>query len=217
MAIKDFEAEEAYILAHTDAPEPTLKALERLAHVRLARPRMISGTLQGRVLKMLVRLLKPQRVLELGTYTGYSALCLAEGLPEHGRVDTVECDDEMEDFIRHFLALSPYGERVTLHLGDAVELTHELMRAHSYQLVYMDANKREYIDYYEAVMQYLPIGGVIVADNTLWDGKLTQTPPPTDAQSQAIMAFNDRVQADERVENLILPLRDGLSVLYRVK
>lgn len=212
----DFQAEEAYILAHTDRPEDTLMALERLAHVRLSRPRMISGTYQGRILKMLVRLLKPQYVLELGTYTGYSALCLAEGLAEGGMVDTVECDDEMENFIRHFLAISPYGQRVQLHLGDATESIHKLMSRREYGLVYIDANKREYPAYYEAVMQYLPIGGVIVADNTLWDGKLIQNPPPTDAQSRAIIEFNDRVQNDERVENLILPLRDGLSVIYRV-
>lgn len=213
----NFDAEEAYILQHTDAPEPVLAALERLAHIRLSRPRMISGTLQGRVLKMLVRLLKPKRILELGTYTGYSALCLAEGLPEGGHVDTVECDDEMEDFIRHFLRLSPYGHLVTLHLGEALELTHELMSRERYDMVYIDANKREYSAYYKAVMEYLPVGGILVADNTLWDGKLVQDPPPMDAQSVAIMAFNDLVQNDDRVENLILPLRDGLTVIYRGK
>jgi O-methyltransferase family protein len=176
---------------------------------------MLSGHLQGNLLQMICRMLKARRVLEIGTYTGYAAHCLAEALDEDGEVHTIEYDDEMEDFIREFLAEAPYRDRIHLHLGDALVLIPELVQQHSFDLVYMDANKRQYIDYYELLIPHLPTGAIVLADNTLWDGKVVEEPLPTDSQTQAILAFNDWVQRDPRVENLILPLRDGLSIIRK--
>lgn len=207
---------EEYILQHTTPESPLRQRLWREAHVRLLRARMLSGHLQGNFLQMLCRLKGARCVLELGTYTGYAAHCLAEAIGAGGEVHTIESDDEMEDFIRHFLAQAPYGERVHLHLGDALELLPQLLQEHTFDLVYIDANKREYLAYYELILPHLPSGALILADNTLWDGKVVEEPTPTDAQTQSILRFNDHVQHDPRVENLILPLRDGLSLIYKL-
>ncbi len=211
----DSERLEQYILEHSNPESPLRARLSREAHVLLLRARMLSGHLQGNLLQMICRMLKAQRVLEIGTYTGYAAHCLAEALDEDGEVHTIEYDDEMEDFIREFLAEAPYRDRIHLHLGDALVLIPELVQQHSFDLVYMDANKRQYIDYYELLIPHLPTGAIVLADNTLWDGKVVEEPLPTDSQTQAILAFNDWVQRDPRVENLILPLRDGLSIIRK--
>ena len=211
----DSERLEQYILEHSTPESPLRAHLSREAHVRLLRARMLSGHLQGNLLQMICRMLKARRILEIGTYTGYAAHCLAEALDEDGEVHTIEYDDEMEDFIREFLAEAPYRDRIHLHLGDALVLIPELVQQHSFDLVYMDANKRQYIDYYELLIPHLPTGAIVLADNTLWDGKVVEEPLPTDSQTQAILAFNDWVQRDPRVENLILPLRDGLSIIRK--
>lgn len=207
---------EEYILQHTTPESPLRKRLWREAHVRLLRARMLSGHLQGNFLQMLCRLKGAKYVLELGTYTGYAAHCLAEALGEGGEVHTIESDDEMEDFIRSFIDEAPYKERIHLHLGDALTLLPSLLQRYSFDLVYIDANKREYLEYYELILPHLPSGALILADNTLWDGKVIEEPTPTDAQTQSILRFNDYVQRDPRVENLILPLRDGLSLIYKL-
>ena len=207
---------EEYILQHTTPESPLRKWLWREAHVRLLRARMLSGHLQGNFLQMLCRLKGAKYVLELGTYTGYAAHCLAEALGEGGEVHTIESDDEMEDFIRSFIDEAPYKERIHLHLGDALTLLPSLLQRYSFDLVYIDANKREYLEYYELILPHLPSGALILADNTLWDGKVIEEPTPTDAQTQSILRFNDYVQRDPRVENLILPLRDGLSLIYKL-
>lgn len=207
---------EEYILQHTTPESPLRKRLWREAHVRLLRARMLSGHLQGNFLQMLCRLKGAKYVLELGTYTGYAAHCLAEALEEGGEVHTIESDDEMEDFIRSFIDEAPYKERIHLHLGDALTLLPSLLQRYSFDLVYIDANKREYLEYYELILPHLPSGALILADNTLWDGKVIEEPAPTDAQTQSILCFNDYVQRDPRVENLILPLRDGLSLIYKL-
>ncbi len=207
---------EEYILQHTTPESPLRKRLWREAHVRLLRARMLSGHLQGNFLQMLCRLKGAKYVLELGTYTGYAAHCLAEALGEGGEVHTIESDDEMEDFIRLFIDEAPYKERIHLHLGDALTLLPSLLQRYSFDLVYIDANKREYLEYYELILPHLPSGALILADNTLWDGKVIEEPTPTDAQTQSILRFNDYVQHDPRVENLILPLRDGLSLIYKL-
>ena len=207
---------EEYILQHTTPESPLRKRLWREAHVRLLRARMLSGHLQGNFLQMLCRLKGAKYVLELGTYTGYAAHCLAEALEEGGEVHTIESDDEMEDFIRSFIDEAPYKERIHLHLGDALTLLPSLLQRYSFDLVYIDANKREYLEYYELILPHLPSGALILADNTLWDGKVIEEPTPTDAQTQSILRFNDYVQRDPRVENLILPLRDGLSLIYKL-
>lgn len=205
---------EEYILRHIDAEPEHLARLDRDTHVRLLYPRMCSGHLQGRLLKMLVRMINPRQVLELGTYSGYATQCLAEGLlrPD-AHVDTIEIDDELEDFIREHLAQSPVASRISLHLGDAVQILEQLQR--QYDLIYIDANKRDYLAYYDLALAHLMPGGYILADNTLWDGKVTD-PAVHDAQTQGIRAFNDRVAADPRVEKVILPLRDGLTVIRKV-
>ena len=207
---------EEYILQHTTPESPLRKRLWRESHVRLLRARMLSGHLQGNFLQMLCRLKGAKYVLELGTYTGYAAHCLAEALGEGGEVHTIESDDEMEDFIRSFIDEAPYKERIHLHLGDALTLLPSLLQRYSFDLVYIDANKREYLEYYELILPHLPSGALILADNTLWDGKVIEEPTPTDAQTQSILRFNDYVQRDPRVENLILPLRDGLSLIYKL-
>ncbi len=202
---------EEYILAHID-PEPEhLRRLDRDTHVRLLYPRMCSGHLQGRLLKMLVRMVNPTDVLELGTYSGYATQCLAEGLTrDEAHVHTIEIDDELEDFISEHLAQSPVRQRITVHIGDAVDILQRLER--HFDLIYIDANKRDYLAYYDLAMAHLVPGGYIIADNTLWDGKVADT-ASHDAQTRGIREFNDRVAADPRVERVILPLRDGLTII----
>ena len=205
---------DAYMAAHSDAEPDYLALVNRAAHVHTINPRMLSGHFQGRILKMLVRMIQPQRVLEIGTFVGYSALCMAEGLPEGGHVDTIEIDDELEEFIREQLAKSPFEERITLHIGDALEVIPQLDT--TFDLVFIDADKRLYRDYYELVLPRLKSGGFILADNTLWDGKvLIDKPESNDYQTMAIKAFNDFIATDNRIEKVILPLRDGLTLIMK--
>jgi|InofroStandDraft_1065614.scaffolds.fasta_scaffold00242_56 predicted O-methyltransferase YrrM len=202
---------EEYILAHSDQEPPLLAKLNRDVNLRLLYPRMCSGHLQGRILTMLTAMIAPRAALELGTYAGYSALCMAEGLPQGGHLDTVEIDDEMEEFIRARLAESPYGDRVSLHIGDCAEVLPSLGR--QYDMVYMDANKRTYCETYRMVLPMVRPGGFILADNTLWDGKVTAPEANHDPQTLGICRFNDMVAADPRVSRVILPLRDGLTLI----
>lgn len=208
-----YDALEKYICQHIDAAEPALAQLDRDTHVYHLRPRMVSGHLQGRILKMICRMVQPRRVLELGTFTGYSALCFAEGMPEDGEVHTLEIDDEVEDFAREHFDRSPYGHKIKMIIGDALESIASL--TDTYDLVFIDANKRDYMRYYEAVLPLVRPGGFILADNTLWDGKVVTEPNTNDAQTVGIMAFNDFVATDSRVEKVILPLRDGLTILWK--
>lgn len=208
---------ESYILSHIDAEPDNLYRLYRRVNTQLLYSRMCSGHLQGRVLKMLTRMIHPQRVLEVGTYAGYSALCIAEGLADDScRVDTIELEDELEDFIRRAFSESVFGHRIDLHIGDAMAIIPELMTANDYDMVYMDANKRTYIECYELIMKYLRPGAFIIADNTLWDGKVTDAGHNHDAQTQGIVKFNDYIANDPRVEKVMLPLRDGLTIIYKI-
>ena len=203
-----------YILSHIDAESDYLHALYRDTHLRLLYPRMASGHLQGRLLKMLVQMIRPRLVLELGTYSGYSALCLAEGLPADGKLYTFEVNDEQEDFTRPWLENSPWASCIDFRIGDA--LTEVPRLGLTFDLAYIDADKRRYVEYYEMVMQHLAPGGYIIADNTLWDGHvLEEHPRPSDLQTLGIQRFNDRVAQDERVEKVILPLRDGLTLIRK--
>ena len=210
--MEDEELED-YILAHIDPEGETLAKLDRDTHLYHLRPRMCSGHLQGRLLKMFVRMAAPRRILELGTFTGYSALCLAEGLAEDGELHTIEIDDELEDFIRTHLSQSPYGSRITLHIGDARDVLAQIDQM--FDLVFIDANKRQYCEYYDLVFDHVTPGGFILADNTLWDGKVAEPGKKIDAQTQGILDFNDKVAHDPRVEKVILPLRDGLTIIYK--
>lgn len=203
-----------YILQHIDPENDYLKALYRATHVKLLRPRMASGHLQGRMLKMFVEMIRPKLVLEIGTYSGYSALCLAEGLSEGAMLHTFEINDEQEDFTRPWLEQSPWADKITFHIGDALEKVPEMGLA--FDLAFVDGDKRKYVDYYEMVLAHLNPGGYIIADNTLWDGHvLEEETHSTDRQTWGIKTFNDLVAADERVEKVILPLRDGLTIIRK--
>lgn len=205
---------EEYILSHIDAEGKVLSDLNRATHLYHLRPRMCSGHLQGRMLKMFVRMIRPHRILELGTFTGYSALCLAEGLADDScEVHTIEIDDELEDFIKSHFALSPLVNRITLHIGDAREVLATING--DFDLVFIDANKREYCEYYNLVFDRVRPGGFIIADNTLWDGKVVEWGKKLDAQTAGILQFNDMVAADERVEKVIVPIRDGLTIIHK--
>lgn len=211
--MQETESIDDYILRHIDDEGDYLRALYRDTHVKLLYPRMASGHLQGRMLKMFVRMIRPQRILEIGTYSGYSALCMAEGLDEGGTVYTFEINDEQEDFTRPWLEGSPHAEKIKFYIGDALELVPR-MDLH-FDMAFMDGNKRNYIDYYQMILPRLSPGGYILADNTLWDGHVLEHAAPADQQTQGIQAFNDLVAADTRVEKVILPLRDGLTIIRK--
>ena len=205
---------EEYILSHIDDEGDALARLNRETHIYHLRPRMCSGHLQGRLLKMFVRMINPQNILERGTFTGYSALCLAEGLiAPDGELHTIEIDDELEDFIRSHFEASPFADRIHLHIGDARDILPTIDK--TFDLVFMDANKREYSEYYDLVFPRLAPGGFIIADNTLWDGKVVDWGKKLDAQTEGILKFNDYVAQDDRVEKVIIPLRDGLTIIYK--
>jgi len=209
-----YESIDDYILAHIDEEPELLRQMHREAHVKLLHPTMVSGHLQGRLLKMLVAMIRPRRVLEIGTYTGYSALCMAEGLADDAELHTIEIDDEMEDFIRPYFSRSSHGKRITLHMGDALEIIPRFGEAF-FDLVFLDANKREYGSLYEAALPKVKEGGFILADNTLWHGKILEVPESNDWQTKGIIAFNGKLAGDNRVEKVILPLRDGLTLIRK--
>lgn len=203
-----------YIAEHISAEPKILADTYRYTHLHHLYPRMCSGHIQGRILKMLTSMIRPERVLELGAYTGYSALCMAEAMTPGTELHTVELDDELEDELRERFASSPQADIIRLHIGDCLQLIDPLSREHGpWDMVFMDANKRHYPQYLEALLPHIRPGGYILADNTLWDGKVAQTPAPTDPQSVGIMQFNDMVAADPRLEVAILPLRDGLTLI----
>jgi len=210
-----------YVDAHC-SPEPDyLQQVYRETNLFTVNPRMASGHLQGRLLKMLVQLTRAKNVIEIGTFSGYSALALAEGLPDDGRLLTIEVNDEMEDFIRRQFASAPHGSKIDLVIGDAIEVLSNLSKPTasplSFDLAFIDADKRHYQEYLDLLIPLMHSGALIIADNTLWDGKvLIETPHPSDKQTIAIKTFNDNLLTDPRVEPLILPLRDGLS-LIRIK
>ena len=202
---------EKYILGHIDPEGDYLYRLYRATNVHLLRGRMASGHLQGRLLKMLVHMIRPQNILEIGTFTGYSAICMAEGLEDGGQVWTYEINDEQEDFTRPWIEGSAVADRIHFIIGDAKVEAPKLGIV--FDLVFMDGDKRTYLETYEMALSVLRPGGFILADNTLWDGHVLQQPRPSDRQTQGIEAFNDFVARDERVERVLLPLRDGLTII----
>lgn len=206
-------AEELYLRSHSTAQTEALDWLEKQTHIHTNYPRMLSGAVQGRFLTMLTRIAGARRVLEIGTFTGYSATCFAYGLDEGGMVDTLEINDELEDLIREGWRRAGTEDRITLHIGDARKTLETLEGP--YDIVYMDANKREYCEYYDLVFDKVRPGGLILADDVLWDGKMWQNPMPRDKQTLGIAAFNDMVVADNRVESVILPWRDGLNIIRK--
>ncbi|MDY2943193.1 MAG: O-methyltransferase [Paludibacteraceae bacterium] len=205
-----------YIESHSTPESDLLRFITRDTYCNVLNPRMVSGHIQGRLLSMISRMIQPKHILELGTFTGYSALCLAEGLPEDGLLTTVEHNDELEDTIRRNLALSPLNDKIHLVIQDAKTFLEE--QKQPFDLIFIDADKREYCAYLDLLMnnQLLPVGGWLLADNTLWDGHIIDPDYDRDQQTIALRRFNDQVAADPRLDKLILPLRDGLTIIQRL-
>ena len=222
-----------YIKQHATPQSEALAWVEKQTHIRTNHARMLSGSAQGQLMRMLVQMTGARRILELGTFTGYSAICMASALPEDGHLDTLELNDELEDLILEGFERAGLSEKIDLHIGDCKE-TLKRMRSERgldrspsdsestpvseellYDIVYIDANKREYPEYYELVFDMIRPGGLILGDNVIWDGKVCQDPMPQDKQTLGIARFNDMVSADPRVESVILPMRDGLNVIRK--
>lgn len=203
-----------YIESHTEAESELLKEINRETHVNVLRPRMLSGHLQGRVLSMLSHMINPENILEIGTYTGYSALCLAEGMQPDGSLITIEVNEELEDRIRGYFERSGYGDRIELLIGDAVEIIPGLDR--QWDIVFIDADKANYSKYFDLVIDQVAPGKYILVDNVLWSGKvLEKNRSKPDKDTDAIIAFNKKVQDDDRVSNVLFPVRDGIMVLRK--
>lgn len=204
---------EKYVLAHSEPEGDYLYRLYRATNIHTIHGRMASGHLQGRMLKMLVRMIRPKNILEVGTFSGYSAICMAEGLDEGGKVWTFEINDEMEDFTRPWIENSPVADKIDFRIGDANVEAPKL--GVTFDLAFVDGDKRTYVETYEMVLSMLRPGGYIIADNTLWDGHVTDPAYDHDHQTQGIRRFNDYVAADNRVEQVIVPLRDGLTLIRK--
>lgn len=207
-----------YIEDHASVPNEALEWVVKQTHVRTNHARMLSGAAQGQLMRMIALMSGAKHILELGTFTGYSAICMGSALPEDGHLDTLELNDELEDLILEGFERAGLADKISLHVGDCKET---LVRMQSeigdnlYDLVYIDANKREYCEYYDLVFDMIRPGGLILADNVIWDGKVCQDPLPQDKQTLSIVRFNDMVSADPRVESIIIPIRDGLNVIRK--
>lgn len=204
---------EKYILDHIDSEDPVLQEIDRETHLKVLGARMLSGHLQGQLLTLLSKMIQPERILEIGTFTGYSAICLAKGLTERGKLITIELDDELEDLAQKYFAKAGLQKKINQVVGPALEIIPSL--SETFDLVFLDADKREYVDYYNLVFDKVRNGGYIIADNTLWSGKVLEKPAPDDEQSQGIIAFNEMIKNDSRVEKVILPLRDGMTIIRK--
>lgn len=206
---------EPYILSHIDPEGDYLHRLYRATNIHLLSGRMASGHLQGRLLKMLVRMIRPKNILEVGTFSGYSAICMAEGLEPGGKVYTFEINEELEDFTRPWIEGSDVADRIEFIIGDAVTEAPRL--GITFDMAFIDGDKRTYLPTYEMALQVVRPGGFILADNTLWDGHVIDPAYDHDPQTQGIETFNDYVARDKRVEKVILPLRDGLTLVEKLK
>lgn len=205
---------EGYIEQHTTPEDEALNELNRETHLKTYYPRMLSGNVQGKFLEMIVQMIKPSRILEIGTFTGYSAIAMAKGLPENGKIITLEVNPEMEVFIRKFIKKSGFENRIELLIGDAVGLIPKINE--QFDLVFIDADKEQYIEYYNLAMEKLRPGGFILADNVLWSGKVLEEDSKSDKETNGIKAFNDFVANDPRVEQVILSVRDGLLLARKI-
>ena len=207
-----------YIEDHASVPSEALEWVVKQTHIRTNHARMLSGAAQGQLMRMIAQMCGAKRILELGTFTGYSAICLASALPEDGHLDTLELNDELEDLILEGFEKAGLENKISLHIGDCKETLRKMRSERSdelYDIVYIDANKREYCEYYDLVFDMVRSGGLILADNVIWDGKVCQDPLPQDKQTLSIVRFNDMVSKDRRVESVILPIRDGLNVIRK--
>jgi len=203
-----------YVLSHSDAEPEYLYRLWRATNVHMLHGRMASGHLQGRLLKMFVKMVNPQNIIEVGTFSGYSALCMAEGLSEHGHLYTFEINDEQEPFTRKWIENSPWADKITFIIGDAATEAKKIGK--SFDFAFMDGDKRTYVETYESLLPLMNKGAFMLADNTLWDGHVTDAEYDKDQQTVGIRRFNDYIAADKRVEKVLLPLRDGLTMI-RIK
>lgn len=204
---------EDYIIDHSDPEDPVLAELNRKTNLKILRPRMLSGHLQGKILEMISKMIQPQKILEIGTYTGYSAICLAKGLKNNGVLHTIELNDELEHFIRKYFKKAGLENQIKLHIGNALEIIPDIKE--QFDLVFIDGDKREYLKYYHTVFKLVKTGGFILADNVLWSGKVIEQESPDDKYTRGILAFNEWIKNDSRVEKVILPLRDGLTLIRK--
>ncbi|MDP4208743.1 MAG: O-methyltransferase [Bacteroidota bacterium] len=204
---------EQYILEHIDPEDKILYELNRVAHLKLIHPRMVSGHLQGQILRMLSYMLRPRRILEIGTFAGYSAICLAQGMPKDGHLHTIEINDELIDIPLQFFERAGLKQKITLHVGDACDIVPAFEEF--FDLVFIDGDKSQYLDYYTVVFDKVRPGGFIFADNVLWNGKVLEQENSNDYSTKGIKKFNDWISSDNRVEKVILPIRDGLMMLRK--
>ncbi len=205
---------EQYIHDHTSEEDALLRELDRETNLRVVQPRMISGHIQGKLLELLVRMQRPERVLEIGTFTGYSALCIAAGLEAGAELHTIEVDDELEAFAAEFFERSEHGGKIHQHIGSALDVAPAI--GGRFDMVFIDGDKREYPAYYNMLFDrgLIGSGSILIADNILWSGKVVEPLHHNDKHTRALLEFNDMVQNDPRVENVIVPLRDGLTFIY---
>lgn len=199
-----------YVEQHSESEPELLKQLNRETHLKILQPRMLSGAYQGRVLSMISKLVNPKNILEIGTYTGYSALCLAEGIQADGELHTIDINEELYDFQRKYFDKSPYGNQIHQHLGNALEIIPKLNK--TFDLVFIDADKGNYPNYFEMIVDKLNPGGIILSDNVLWSGKVTEPVKVDDIDTKALIEYNALLKEDTRVETVILPIRDGLTI-----
>lgn len=207
------EVLDQYVCNHTSSEDQLLAKLNRDTHLKVMQPRMLSGHFQGRVLSMLSKMIRPERILEIGTYTGYSALCLAEGLTETGKLITIDVNAQLETFVRAYFSASELNSKIDFRIANAMELIPQLDEL--FDLVFIDADKLNYINYYNLVFDKVRKGGYILADNVLWSGKVTGDYEKLDKDTKLLMDFNQLIQADDRVENVLLPIRDGIMVVRK--
>ena len=203
-----------YSERHTSSESPLLQKVNRETWQKVYLPRMISGHLQGRILSMFSKIMKPERILEIGTYTGYSALCLAEGLSDNGKLITIDKNEELEDVVREYFQKSGYNDKIDFRIGDALYQIKDLKD--SFDLVFIDADKTNYVNYYKSIFPKVRKGGIIIADNVLWSGKVVKDLKKPDRETESLKEFNDMVQKDPKVENVLMPVRDGLMVVRKI-
>ena len=201
---------ELYVEKHSQNEPELLAALHRETFQKIMQPRMLSGHFQGRVLSMLSKLIRPINILEIGTYTGYATLCLAEGMQENGTIDTIDINEELFDIQKKYFDLSPWKNQISQHLGDALEIIPNLNK--KYDLVFIDADKDNYLNYWEIILPRMNKGGIILSDNVLWSGKVLDKPNPKDLSTNILIEYNKKINEDPRVETVLLPIRDGLTV-----
>jgi predicted O-methyltransferase YrrM len=201
---------ENYISNHSQNEPELLAALNRETHQKILQPRMLSGHFQGRVLSMLSKLIRPLHILEIGTYTGYATLCLCEGMQHNGTIDTIDINEELATIQQKYFDLSSWKSQIRPHIGNAIEIIPALEK--KYDLVFIDADKENYLNYFELVVPMMNKGGIILSDNVLWSGKVLETPNPRDISTTVLLAYNKKINQDPRVETILLPIRDGLTV-----